>query len=176
MRHPHSERATCRRGKRLAAVLALALVPAVLATGSAPPAVAGGMLEQVSPDFKIGIDQATVLRLEGNAAALAIGNPSIADAIVQSPDTLLLTGRSYGATNLLVFDAEGNEIVSLIVNVVDAAPRLVTVHRGAAQSSYNCAPDCQPVLRIGDEAEFHSRISGQTSGKAGLAQSGGAGQ
>lgn len=146
-----------------------AALPAVLVAGPMHTANAGGMFETVSHDFKVGIDQAKMLRIEGAASIVAVGNPSIADAIIQSSDMLLLVGRSYGATNVLVFDHDGNELASLIVNVVDAAPRLVTLNRGNAQTSYNCAPSCQPILRIGDDATHTQRIGQQTGAKLGLA-------
>lgn len=151
------------------AVCVAAAFPAALLSVPVHTANAGGMFEMVSHDFTVGIDQAKMLRIEGAAAIVAVGNPSIADAIIQGSDMLLLVGRSYGATNVLVFDHDGNEMASLIVNVVDAAPRLVTLNRGKAQESYNCAPDCQPVLRIGDAAAYAERISDQTGSKLGLA-------
>ena len=160
---------TARLGR--AACFAVA-APALAMTFAVQPASAGGMYELVSHDFRIGIDQARMLRIEGDAAIVAVGNPSIADAIIQGPDSLLLVGRSYGATNILVYDHDGNETASLIVNVVDAAPRLVTLHRGNARSSYNCAPDCQSILRIGDASGYTDRISQQTDRKIGLATKG----
>lgn len=151
----------------LAAALPFAAIGA-----STAPSHAGGMYEMVSHDYKVGIDQAKVLRIEGAASIVAVGNPSIADAIIQGSDMLLLIGRSYGATNILVFDHDGNETASLIVNVVDMAPRLLTVNRGDAQASYNCAPDCKPILRIGDAPEYNETIGKQTGVKMGLAADG----
>ncbi len=155
------------------AAIALALgSPAALTVAGTYPALAGGMYEMVRHDFAVGIDQTKMLRLEGAAAVVAVGNPSIADAIIQTSDTLLLTGRSYGATNILVFDHDGNQTASLIVNVVDLAPRLLTLNRGSAQYSYNCAPDCHPILRIGDTDEVNDTIARQTGTKMGLATDG----
>jgi len=149
-----------------------AVLPAAMATAPLATAQAGGMYELVSHDFTVGIDQMKMLRVEGDASIVAVGNPSIADAIIQGPDMLLLVGRSYGATNVLVFDHDGNETASVVVNVVDAAPRLVTLNRGNSQTSYNCAPNCQPVLRIGDADAFNERINKQTGAKMGLATTG----
>jgi len=158
------------RAGRMACVAAA--IPAAILAAPVHTANAGGMYEMVSHDFTVGIDQAKMLRIEGAAAIVAVGNPSIADAIIQRSDMLLLVGRSYGATNVLVFDHDGNETASLIVNVVDAAPRLVTLNRGTLQSSYNCAPDCQAVMRIGDSADFSERVTKQTGAKMGLATEG----
>ena len=149
-----------------------ATIPALTVAAPVQTALAGGMYEMVSHDFSVGIDQAKMLRIEGAAAIVAVGNPSIADAIIQGSDMLLLVGRSYGATNILVYDHNGNETASLIVNVVDAAPRLVTVHRGNARSSYNCAPTCQSILRIGDSEVFSEQVTKQTGNKMGLATQG----
>ena len=152
------------------AMLGALAAGAAIGLAAAPDvAEAGGMYEIHSSDYTVGIDQAQVLRIEGAASLVAVGNPSIADAIIQDGDMILLVGRRYGATNVLVFDADGSQLASLLVNVVDKSPRMVTVNRGATQRSYNCAPECRPVLRIGDEHAHAKEISEQTIAKQGIA-------
>ncbi len=46
------------------------------------------------------LDQAKLLKLPERTATLVIGNPLIADAAVQPGGVLVITGKSYGMTNL----------------------------------------------------------------------------
>ena len=47
------------------------------------------------------------MRLPERVATIVIGNPLIADATLQSGGILVLTGKGYGATNLLALDRVG---------------------------------------------------------------------
>ncbi|MGH6866829.1 MAG: pilus assembly protein N-terminal domain-containing protein [Methyloceanibacter sp.] len=73
----------------------------LIAGSSAQPALAAG------GDVEGLIDQATPLRLERSAAEIMVGNPSIADVSVQSGKVLVVTGKSFVKTNLIVIDADG---------------------------------------------------------------------
>ncbi len=160
------------RNARASSAIKAALVAAALPLGMAAlpqAATAGGMYETARHDFVVGVDQSKALVLNGSAAIVTVGNPSIADAIVQGSDLLLIVGRSFGATNVIVFDSDGNEMASMIVNVVDASPRLVTLNRGVNRYSYNCAPECERILKVGDEHESVKAVSEQTQLEFGLA-------
>ena len=149
--------------------VAAALACVICAGTAAMPAWAGAAPDDVSRDVSVGIDQARALRLDTDAAAVAVGNPSIADAVVQQSDLILLIGRSFGATNVLVFDRAGNQTASFLVNVVDVSPRQVTLNRGRGRYSYNCAPRCEAILKVGDAPEWVDMVVGQTGAEQGLA-------
>ena len=53
------------------------------------------------------IDFAKVLKLDRPAATIVIGNPGIADASVEDEQTVVLTGKAAGTTNLIVLDEQG---------------------------------------------------------------------
>jgi len=61
-------------------------------------------------DVEVIIDEATLLRLDRPAAEIVVGNPSIADVSVQSGRVLIVTGKSFGETNLIVMDADGKVV------------------------------------------------------------------
>jgi len=63
------------------------------------------------------IDEATLIRLGRDAAQLIIGNPAIADVSAQGPRLLVVTGKSYGVTNLIALDSEGREIFNAQLGV-----------------------------------------------------------
>ena len=69
---------------------------------------------------------ARILRIGSPAATVVIGNPGVADVTIQDPETLVLTGKSYGETNMIVLDAKGNPIADTMVDVVESQANVVT--------------------------------------------------
>ena len=53
-------------------------------------------------------------------ATIVIGNPMIADASLQSGGMLVVTGKGYGATNLLALDRGGRVVLNKTVQVLGA--------------------------------------------------------
>lgn len=99
------------------------------------------------------VDQAKILRLDHPAGTIIIGNPMIADASVQDNQMLVITGKSYGTTNMIILDGDGREILSTNLEVRYSASSQVTIQRGPDRYSYSCSPSCEPTLRIGDNAD-----------------------
>ena len=100
-------------------------------------------------DVIVLIDQASLVRLDRPAAEIVVGNPSIADVSVQSGKVLIVTGKSFGETNLIVIDADGKMIINRRLIVQEPRTGFVTVYRGA------CAAD--PALRALLRAGTHDR-------------------
>ena len=68
------------------------------------------------------LDQTVSLALNQHpAASVALGNATVADVTVSDAHTLLITGKAFGTTNLLVLDRNGQTILS------DAARRLLQI-------------------------------------------------
>lgn len=107
-----------------------------------------------SSAVSVNVNMARILRIGSPAATVIIGNPGIADVTIQDPQTLILTGRSYGSTNLIVLDSVGNPIADIIIEVVQQRAGLLTVYQGAARTTLACSPDCQPVIMLGDNTDF----------------------
>jgi Flp pilus assembly secretin CpaC len=99
------------------------------------------------------IDQAKVLRISRPADTIIIGNPSIADAAIQDSQTLVLTGRSFGVTNIVILDADGEPIVDETIVVQGHETNTVRIYRRAVRETLACSPVCEPTLTIGDNAE-----------------------
>jgi hypothetical protein len=117
------------------------------------------------------IDQATLVRLERPAAEIVVGNPSIADVSVQSGKVLVVTGKSFGETNLIVMDADGKVFVNRRLIVQEPRSGLVTLYRGSARQTLHCAPYCTPPLVIGDAQEVFGAVAGQITTKQSISQS-----
>ena len=132
-----------------AAVFALSLS---LAASLAP---APAMATDGAP-INVNVNMARILRINAAAATVIIGNPGIADVTIQDPQTLILTGKSYGQTNLIVLDSAGNPIADTLIEVVQMQAGVVTVYQGQARTSLACAPICQSVVMMGDDPNFSS--------------------
>jgi Flp pilus assembly secretin CpaC len=98
----------------------------------------------------ITVDRAKVFRVTRPAATVIIGNPAIADATIEDEQTLVLTGRSFGVTNLIVLDAKGDPIVDETLVVRGHETNTVRIYRRSDRETLACAPVCEPTLTIGD--------------------------
>lgn len=114
------------------------------------------------------IDRAKVMRISAPAATVVIGNPAIADATVQDRQTLVITGKITGVTNLVILDAKGELIADELINVEKADRGMVTVQRGASRYTYACTPNCNVALEPGDATEYFSQASSQMAGRGGF--------
>jgi hypothetical protein len=117
------------------------------------------------------IDEATLIRLGRDAAQLIVGNPAIADVSAQSPRLLVITGKSYGATNLIALDSEGREIFNARLAVREGDNRQVTLYKGTIRQSLHCAPDCQRMLSISDDKTQFEQLAEKVTRKFGVVNS-----
>ncbi|OAM78273.1 pilus assembly protein N-terminal domain-containing protein [Devosia elaeis] len=124
-------------------------------------------LAQDGGPINVNVNMARVLRISAPAATVIVGNPGIADVTIQDPTTLILTGKSYGQTNLIVLDGRGEPIADTMVEVVQMQAGVMTVYQGQARTTLACAPTCQPVVMMGDDNAF----AGQTLASSQLVQS-----
>ena len=115
------------------------------------------------------VNMARILRISSPAETVIIGNPAIADVTIQDAKTLILTGRSYGTTNLIVLDGAGNPIIDALIEVVQKQGGIITVFQGSARTTLACAPVCQPAIMLGDNTDYTNdviRSSGLVAGAA----------
>ncbi|MBK8197286.1 MAG: pilus assembly protein N-terminal domain-containing protein [Acidobacteria bacterium] len=101
------------------------------------------------------------VRINGDAASIVIGNKNIADVAVHNERLLFVTGKSYGTTNLIVFDKGGREIFNSDVMVTTNSTSLVTINRAGQSFTYDCSPNCKAVLSIGDDPDHFSALIDQ---------------
>jgi hypothetical protein len=78
-----------------------------------------------------------------------IGDAAVADVTVIDHHHLLLHGKAFGRTNLVVMDAAGRTLFSgpIVVGAQDEGR--VSVFRGAQQSDYSCTNRCERVSGAG---------------------------
>lgn len=124
--------------------------------------------------ISVPLDGTKLVRVPGNAASVAIGNPMIAGVAIDSSKTVFLTGRQWGKTNLFVLDAFGSTIMSVPIEVASENANTVVVFRGGPTTglSYNCSNTCERTLNPGDEAGATRALGDQIDKRSALAKDG----
>ena len=100
------------------------------------------------------VDQATVVKLPEKVATLVVGNPLIADVSLQPGGTMIVTGKGYGATNVMAIDRGGSILLDRMIQVEAPTEKLVTVFRGINRETYSCTPVCQQRITLGDGQDY----------------------
>ena len=122
-----------------------------------------------SSSLKVVIDRAKVVRIAKPADTIIIGNPSIVDATIQDSRTIVLTGRNFGVTNLIVLDSDGDAIVDETVIVKGHETNTVRIYRQSVRETLACSPVCENTLTIGDDVAQFEIVRKQISQRNGLA-------
>lgn len=98
--------------------------------------------------MNVEIDQAQRVQLRGTAGSVIVGNPQIADVTVVDANTLYITGKGYGVTEVVAVDPIGRTVFqSQIVVTAPTGAGTVRVWRGAQATEMACAASCSPSLR-----------------------------
>jgi hypothetical protein len=113
--------------------------------------------------ISVTVDQATVLKLPDRAVTVVIGDPLIADLSIQPGGLAVVTGKSYGGTNVIVLDKSGAVLMETNVEVTQATDPTVVVYRGVVQNTYSCTPLCAPRLTLGDDPDSFTKVLNQTT-------------
>ncbi|AZO41195.1 MULTISPECIES: pilus assembly protein N-terminal domain-containing protein [Mesorhizobium] len=129
------------------------LIAALLAaTTFIAPAMAGAGIE-------VTMNQAKIVKLSRPADTIVVGNPAIADASVQDASTIVLTGKGFGVTNLVVLDTDGSPIVDEQVTVVRQAASSVRIYRRAEIQTMSCTPYCESSYKSDAEKASETEMS-----------------
>ena len=130
------------------------LIAALLAaTAFVAPAMAGAGIE-------VTMNQAKIVKLSRPADTIVVGNPAIADASVQDASTIVLTGKGFGVTNLVVLDTDGSPIVDEQVTVVRQAASSVRIYRRAEIQTMSCTPYCESSYKSDAEKSSEAEMNG----------------
>lgn len=132
-----------------AQVVALALGLAAVLTPSGVPAA----------DIDVILDQAKLVKLPERVATIVVGNPLIADATVQTGGLMVITGKGYGATNIIALDRSGAVLLERMIEV-RGPEDVVVVYKGIERETYSCTPLCERRITLGDgNAYFNSTLA-----------------
>jgi len=156
---------------KAALVAAAFSVASITAAQAAEPDTFGENTQQVT--LQVTVDRAKVVRIAKPAETIIIGNPAIVDAAVQDSRTLVLTGRSFGVTNIIILDVDGNPIIDETVVVKGHETNTVRVYRRSIRETLACSPVCEPTLTIGDDAAAFKHAESQIRSRNKMAEGSG---
>jgi Flp pilus assembly secretin CpaC len=115
-----------------------------------------GTPAQAEAGIEVVMNQAKIVKLARAADTVVVGNPAIADAAVQDASTIVLTGKGFGVTNLVVLDQEGSPIIDEQVIVTRGTASTVRIYRRSQVQTMSCAPYCESSYKT--EAEKTSEM------------------
>ena len=137
----------------------------VLAAGASPARAATDVIA-------VTLDQAKIARLPRGAATLIVGNPMIADVtMLKNNNTMVITGKGFGQTNLIAIDAAGSLLEEQEIEVLPSKG-LVVLQSGSSRMSYSCNPVCMPTVQLGDDDKMFTEAGTQISTRNGYATGG----
>ncbi|WP_426041740.1 pilus assembly protein N-terminal domain-containing protein [Brevundimonas sp. TWP2-3-4b1] len=115
------------------------------------PALLAGLLlvagAAQAQTLNVEIDRSARIGLTGSAASVIVGNPAIADVTVVDANTLFVTGKGYGVTEVVAVDGVGRTIFQGEIVVTGGSTGSVRVWRGAQATEMACAASCAPSIR-----------------------------
>jgi hypothetical protein len=115
------------------------------------------------PTLVVTLDQAKVSHVPENTKTLVIGSPIVADVtLLKGSNTMVVTGKGFGETNLIAIDGSGNVLEEKTIRV-EPAGALLVVQRGMTRESYSCAPECMPSVQLGDGTDEFNTTTNQVT-------------
>ena len=118
----------------------------------------------------VNIDQTMKLSLATPADSVVIGNATVIDVAIHDPMTLLLTGKAFGTTNLMVLDKAGRTVYSNKVSIADDRNDQLTIVRNGASYTYSCTDKCRATPMVGDAPEHFGQVMSSVNAMKGPAQ------
>jgi hypothetical protein len=112
--------------------------------------------------------EARVVKLSKPATSVVIGDPTVADVTLETPQTVVIFGKTPGETNLLVLSGDQELLLDWPVIVSPISARHVSVLNAVGTEAptevlYACGTErCARVLSPSD-VEFRSSASSSTS-------------
>jgi len=132
-----------RRMTRLLVPALFALAVVGLDAGSAVARGSGMTVE---------VNQSRRIVLGGAVANVIVGDPAVADVVMVDAHSVIVVGKGYGVTQVMVIDRGGRALLDARVTVVARNEGRVTVYRGAVAADYSCAGRCQIIAAPGGAA------------------------
>jgi hypothetical protein len=127
------------------------------------------------PVLTITPDEAKIARVPQGTVTLVIGNPIVADVtMLKGTESMVVTGKGFGETNLIAIDAAGSLIKEEQIQVLPSRTVLV-LQSGSSRMSYACDPTCMPTVQLGDDDKTFTQVGTQMSTRNGYAASGASG-
>lgn len=122
-------------------------------------AVIVGAPARAESGIRILMNEAKIVKLARSADTIVVGNPDIADASVQDATTIILTGKGFGVTNLVVLDEAGAPIVDEQIFVSRQDARSVRIYRRSEVQTLSCTPFCDGAYKSDAERTSEAEMN-----------------
>jgi Flp pilus assembly secretin CpaC len=129
---------------------AAAVLTLFVATSSASSAENG---------IQVIMNQAKIVKLTQDASTIVVGNPEIVDATVQDARTIVLTGKGFGVTNLVILNPEGKAVVDEAVFVSRNDDKTLRIYRRSNVQTLSCTPFCEGSYKSAAEQTSEAEMS-----------------
>lgn len=93
--------------------------------------------------MRVFLNHAKVLKLDQPVSKVIVGNADVADATVADSRTIVLTGKAFGTTNLVLLDADGNALLDERILVSIDEGNTVRLFRQTDRTVLSCTPSCE---------------------------------
>ncbi len=118
-----------------------------------------GASARAEDGISILMNEAKIVKLARPADTIVIGNPDIADASVQDATTIILTGKGFGVTNLVVLDEAGAPIVDEQIFVSRQDAKSVRIYRRSEVQTLSCTPYCEGAYKSDAERTSEAEMN-----------------
>jgi Flp pilus assembly secretin CpaC len=95
--------------------------------------------------LKVALDRSTRISLARPARDIVVTNPKVADVTLIDARNIVVLGKGYGTTSLLVVDAAGRTIADHQIVVSSPDTGAVSFYRGSKVQSFACEARCEPT-------------------------------
>ena len=93
--------------------------------------------------MRVFLNHAKVLKLDQPVSKVIVGNSEVADATVADSRTIVLTGKAFGTTNLVLLDADGNAMLDERILVSIDEGNTVRLFKATERMVLSCTPSCE---------------------------------
>ena len=121
-------------------------------------------------DLIVLYDQSNLLMVSEPVAEIIIGNPTIADITIQGGNLIVVTGKSFGITNMIALSATRKIVMDMRIIVQRDERKVVNLVKGTKRESYNCSPQCNPSIVVGDDTAYFASVSKDAERKIKLSE------
>jgi Flp pilus assembly secretin CpaC len=104
---------------------------------------ASGLAADEEGMMRVFLNHAKVLKLDQPVSKVIVGNSEVADATVADARTIVLTGKAFGTTNLVLLDAEGNALLDERILVSIDEGNTVRLFKQTERTVLSCTPSCE---------------------------------
>jgi len=105
--------------------------------------------------------------LHGTVANVFVADPSVADVNMIDTHSVIVIGKGYGVTSILVTDHAGHTLYDGAIAVLGSEAGRVTVYRGGAAQDYHCSTRCETMNAAAAAAPVNAGGSTASGGGSG---------